>query len=88
MPLGLQPTLCIHTVSINRKKRHPNPASRQPPTLSDQRRRFLRNKQYSLQTEQVYVSWARWYTRFHILRHPSDMGALEILIQRPTGLGG
>jgi hypothetical protein len=26
----------------------------------------------------VYVYWARWYIRFHGLRHPIDMGGPEI----------
>jgi integron integrase len=55
-----------------------NTASGQPPKLLDQLRRCLRDKHYSLQTERVYVYWARWYIRFHNLRHPVDMGAPEI----------
>jgi hypothetical protein len=26
----------------------------------------------------VYVYWAKWYIRFHGLRHPTDMGSNEI----------
>jgi integrase len=55
-----------------------NPASAQPPKLLDQLRRCLRDKHYSLRTERVYVYWARWYIRFHGLRHPADMGPTEI----------
>jgi integron integrase len=50
----------------------------QPPKLLDQLRRCLRGKHYSLRTERVYVYWARWYIRFHGLRHPAEMGAGEI----------
>lgn len=57
-----------------------NPASGQPPKLLDQLRRCIRDKHYSLRTERVYVYWARWYIRFHGLRHPADMGAPEIQI--------
>lgn len=53
-------------------------ASGQPPKLLDQLRRCLRDKHYSLRTERVYVYWARWYIRFHQLRHPADMGVPEI----------
>ena len=54
-----------------------NTASANPPKL-DQLRRYLRDKHYSLRTERVYVYWARWYIRFHGLRHPADMGSAEI----------
>jgi integron integrase len=53
-------------------------ASGQPLKLLDQLRRCLRNKHYSWRTERVYVYWARWYIRFHQLRHPADMGGPEI----------
>lgn len=55
-----------------------NPASVQPPRLLDQLRRCIRDKHYSLRTERSYVYWARWYIRFHGLRHPAEMGAPEI----------
>jgi integrase len=41
-------------------------------------RRRIRDKHYSLSTERTYVYWARWYIRFHGLRHPRDMGPEEI----------
>lgn len=50
----------------------------QQPKLLDQLRRCIRDKHYSLRTERVYVYWARWYIRFHGLRHPAEMGATEI----------
>lgn len=56
----------------------PNLASTQPPKLLDQLRRYIRDKHYSLRTERVYIFWARWYIRFHGLRHPAHMGAPEI----------
>ena len=55
-----------------------NAASKQPPKLLDQLRRCIRDKHYSLRTEFAYVYWARWYIRFHSLRHPADMGAAEM----------
>lgn len=48
------------------------------PKLLDQLRHCIRNRHYSLSTERTYVYWARWYIRFHGLRHPKDMGADEI----------
>ncbi|WP_051155344.1 integron integrase [Noviherbaspirillum massiliense] len=53
-------------------------ASEQRPKLLDQLRRCIRDKHYSLRTERVYVYWARWYIRFHGMRHPAEMGAAEI----------
>jgi len=55
-----------------------NTAAPQQPKLLDQLRHCLRDEHYSLRTERVYVYWARWYIRFHGLRHPADMGAPEI----------
>jgi integron integrase len=49
-----------------------------PPRLLDQVRRCIRDKHYSLRTEEAYVYWIRWYIRFHDLRHPMDMGATEV----------
>jgi integron integrase len=46
--------------------------------LLDQLRRCIREKHYSLRTERAYVYWARWYIRFHGLRHPTEMGPPEI----------
>jgi integron integrase len=49
-----------------------------PPKLLDQVRRRIRDKHYSLKTEEAYVYWIRWYIRFHSLKHPMDMGAEEV----------
>jgi integron integrase len=50
-----------------------------PPKLLDQLKRCIRDKYYSVRTEEVYVYWARWFIRFHGMRHPSEMGAAEVL---------
>ena len=31
-----------------------------------------------MRTEEVYVYWARWFIRFHGVRHPAEMGAAEV----------
>jgi hypothetical protein len=36
-----------------------------PPKLLGQLKRRLRDKRYSLHTEEMYVYWARWFIRFH-----------------------
>jgi hypothetical protein len=46
--------------------------------LLDRVRERIRYKHYSLRTEKAYVYWARWYIRFHRLRHPIDMGSAEV----------
>jgi site-specific recombinase XerD len=33
---------------------------------------------YTRSTEEAYVYWCKAFIRFHGLRHPRDMGALEI----------
>jgi integron integrase len=50
----------------------------QPPRLLDRLRLALRVRHYSPRTESCYVGWAERYIRFHRLRHPRDMGALEV----------
>jgi hypothetical protein len=46
--------------------------------LLDQVRERLRYAHYSLSTERSYVYWVRSFVRFHILRHPREMGAAEV----------
>lgn len=48
------------------------------PKLLDQLRSCIRDNHYSPRTERAYVYWARWYIRFHGLRHPMNMGGNEI----------
>ena len=48
------------------------------PKLLDELRAILRMKHYSYRTEQSYVYWARRYIRFHNMKHPNSMGALEV----------
>ena len=38
----------------------------------------IRVKQYSYKTEKAYLDWAERYIRFHQLRHPKEMGKVEI----------
>lgn len=46
--------------------------------LLDQVRERIRYMHYSIRTEEAYVYWVRAFIRFHKLRHPIDMGRLEI----------
>lgn len=67
--------------SIN-KINKPGTSLGRPPLQSgrllDQMRERIRYLHYSLSTEQTYVYWARWFIRFHGLRHPKDMGQQEV----------
>lgn len=49
-----------------------------PPRLLDRLRAAIRLRHYSIRTETAYVDWARRYIRFHGLRHPRDLGAVEV----------
>lgn len=49
-----------------------------PPKLVDQMVETLRTRHYSKRTEQAYVLWVKRFIRFHKMRHPKDMGAVEI----------
>ncbi|WP_296062493.1 integron integrase [uncultured Amphritea sp.] len=41
-------------------------------------RQELRLRGYSLRTEKVYVHWIKMFIHFHKLRHPTEMGAIEV----------
>lgn len=47
------------------------------PKLLDQLRQQIRVRNYSIRTETVYAEWAKRYIRFHLYRHPAEMGAAE-----------
>ena len=46
--------------------------------LENQIREVMRFKHYSLRTEEAYVGWYRQFVKFHELRHPGEMGAVEV----------
>ena len=57
---------------------HPSLPSLKSPRLLDQVRERIRYLHYSLRTEQAYVHWIRMFVRHHGLRHPKDMGEVEV----------
>lgn len=74
-----------HTVCMNRFNRSDKPDWVPPRSsrLLDQVRERIRYLHYSLQTEKVYVHWAKafvlWAARTHGgFRHPRDMGQVEV----------
>src|SRR5687767_12052408 len=46
--------------------------------LLGQLRERMRYLHYSLATEKVYEYWVRWFVRWHGMKHPKDMGPVEI----------
>ena len=48
------------------------------PKLLDLVRLVIRQRHYSIRTEQSYLYWIRHYIRHHNMRHPVDMGATEV----------
>jgi hypothetical protein len=48
------------------------------PKLLDQLRDCIRLKHYSIRTEQAYVQWAKRYLIFLGMRHPKEMGKVEV----------
>ena len=48
------------------------------PRLEDQLREAIRERHYSIRTEEAYVMWYRQFVRFHRLRHPGAMGEGEV----------
>lgn len=58
------------TISLNVQKK---------PKLLVQVRSVMRQRHYSLKTEQSYIGWIKRYIYFHDKRHPEDMGKEEII---------
>jgi integrase len=48
------------------------------PKLLDQVRAVMRLQHLSLATEQTYVQWIKRFIIFHKMRHPQEMGTVEI----------
>lgn len=49
-----------------------------PPKLLEQMHEALRARHYSRRTEATYCHWVRRYIYFHKIRHPAEMGEIEI----------
>jgi integrase len=58
---------------------HPESGAAQQPRLLHRVRDRIRFKHYSIRTEQAYVFWIRRFVVLHGRRHPSDMGAAEVV---------
>lgn len=48
------------------------------PGLLEVAKQSIRTKHYSIRTEEVYLGWMRRFIRFHQMRHPRGMGAVEV----------
>jgi integron integrase len=49
-----------------------------PPKLLTQVRERIRFHHYALSTEKAYLHWIRFFIRFSGLRHPNEMGVVEV----------
>jgi integron integrase len=59
----------------------PSPAGRGPsgpPRLIASLRERIRYLHYSLRTEQAYVYWARAFVRYNGMRHPRELGQVDV----------
>lgn len=54
------------------------PIKEHPKKLLDQVRLHMRQKQFAYQSEKAYTHWMARFIRFHKMKHPSDMGAIEV----------
>ncbi|RFA29940.1 recombinase XerD [Alkalilimnicola ehrlichii] len=48
------------------------------PRLRDQVRALMRVHRYSIRTEKAYWYWIRYFIRFHGMKHPKEMGPLQV----------
>lgn len=49
-----------------------------PPRLLDLVRDRIRVKHFSYRTEKTYIAWIKRFIHFHHLRHPAEMGGVEV----------
>ncbi|MBL0149500.1 MAG: integron integrase [Ideonella sp.] len=56
----------------------PHASAPVPGGLIEQLRRSIRYMHFSIRTEQAYVHWVKAFIHFHALRHPSEMGGVEV----------
>ena len=48
--------------------------------LLDQIRNAVRSRHYSIRTERTYIYWIRQFIRFHSMRHPEELGEIEVAV--------
>jgi integron integrase len=58
--------------------RHSGSAPKSP-RLLDRVRAAIRLRHYSIRTEDAYLGWIRRYIHYHDIRHPDEMGSLEVV---------
>jgi len=54
------------------------PAPARPPRLLERVRCTIRTRHYSFRTEKAYVGWIKRYLVFHGMRHPAELGSVEV----------
>ena len=56
----------------------PVPVPARPSRFMDRLRAFMRSRHLAYKTEKTYCLWIRDFIRFHQMRHPEEMGNVEI----------
>ena len=54
------------------------PTGARPPGLIQRYREELQARHYARRTVKTYEQWLRRFLRFHQLRHPREMGSVEV----------
>jgi integron integrase len=54
------------------------PTTPRPQRLLEAVRQQIRTRHLSIRTEEAYLYWVRAFVHFHGMRHPSDLGKLEV----------
>lgn len=62
----------------NKRSHKPDRPPFQSVRLLEQLRARIRYLNYSIRTEKAYVYWARFFIRWHGLRHPRELGGPEV----------
>jgi len=57
---------------------YPTISQKKEPKLLDILRDEIRARHYSRRTEKTYKNWVKQYIIFHDMRHPSEMGEIEV----------
>lgn len=62
----------------NKRNHNPDRPPFQSVHLQDPLRERIRYLHYSIRTEKAYVYWARFFIRWHGMRHPREMGGPDV----------
>ena len=80
LPCKWEGSLHVRYPAIPVRERLPKPPIHpmKEPKLEDQLRDAIRQRHYSIKTEEAYVMWYEQFVRFHHLRHPKELAEAGI----------